>query len=146
MNTRTLAATCGRAYRTAQALMRPWEQSTRKVREMKAIWNGAVVAHSQDAVVLEGNHYFPPQSLNREYFSDSHTTTTCPWKGRASYLTLAVDGKSNPDAAWVYHHTSPAAAKIKGYVAFWRGVEVVADESERSGGSLLKRMLGRKTK
>ena len=97
---------------------------------MKAIWNGTVIAASQDTVVVEGNHYFPPDSLHREYFADSDTTTTCPWKGQASYFTITVAGPGNPDAAWVYRNPSPAAANIKDYVAFWRGVQVLADEPE----------------
>ena len=97
---------------------------------MKAIWNGTVIAASQDTVVVEGNHYFPPDSLHREYFADSDTTTTCPWKGQASYFTITVAGQDNPDAAWVYRNPSPAAANIKDYVAFWRGVQVLPDESE----------------
>ncbi|MEM6793865.1 MAG: DUF427 domain-containing protein [Acidobacteriota bacterium] len=92
---------------------------------MRAIWNGTVVAESSDTVVVEGNHYFPEESLRREYFSDSATTSTCPWKGQASYFNVVVDGEVNGDAAWFYPQPLEAAAKIKGHVAFWRGVEVV---------------------
>jgi uncharacterized protein (DUF427 family) len=88
------------------------------------MWNGAVVAESDRTIVVEGNHYFPPEALNREYFADSSTRTVCPWKGEASYYSLTVDGSTNPDAAWTYRDPSSAAADIRGYVAFWRGVVV----------------------
>lgn len=91
----------------------------------KAIWNGRVVAESDSFEEVEGNIYFPPEALKREYFSDSDRTSVCPWKGTAGYYTLTVDGKSNPDAAWIYRDPKPAAANIKNHVAFWRGVEVV---------------------
>ena len=91
---------------------------------MKATWNGAVLAESDDTVVVEGNHYFPVESLNRELFTDSDTHTTCPWKGTASYFSVAVDGKVNADAAWYYPEPSAAASQIKDRVAFWRGVVV----------------------
>ena len=91
---------------------------------MKAAWNGTTVADSDATRVVEGNHYFPPDSVNREYFTDSQTTTHCPWKGDASYYTLEIDGATNEDAAWYYPTPKDAAAEIKGYVAFWRGVEV----------------------
>ena len=90
----------------------------------KAVWNGAVLAESADTVVVEGNHYFPPESLKREHFRDSDTESACPWKGQASYYTVVVDGKENPDAAWYYPDPKPAAANIKGRVAFWKGVQV----------------------
>ncbi|MDZ7576912.1 MAG: DUF427 domain-containing protein [Candidatus Nanopelagicales bacterium] len=108
---------------------------------MKAIWNGAVLAESEDTVVVEGNHYFPPESLNREYFVDSESHTTCPWKGRASYFSVSVAGRTNTDAAWTYPAPSPAASKIKDHVAFWRGVKVEGDQG--SGVSLKDRLLGR---
>jgi uncharacterized protein (DUF427 family) len=92
----------------------------------KAIWNGAVLAESNNTVVVEGNHYFPPESINKEYFQDSNTHTNCPWKGIASYYTIAVDGQSNQDAAWYYPSTKEKAKNIEGYVAFWRGVKVEA--------------------
>lgn len=112
---------------------------------MKAIWNGALLAESEETVVVEGNHYFPPQSLNREHFLDSDSRTTCPWKGTASYYSVAVDGKTNADAAWVYRNPSPGANKIKGYVAFWRGVKVV-DDSATGRDLLLDRLLSRSAK
>ena len=92
----------------------------------KAVWNGAVLAESDRCEVVEGNQYFPPDSLNREYFKSSDTKTTCPWKGTASYYTIEVDGQANPDAAWTYPETKAAASNIAGYVAFWRGVVVEA--------------------
>ena len=91
---------------------------------MKAAWNGTIVADSDATRVVEGNHYFPPDSVNREYFTDSQTSTHCPWKGDASYYTLDIDGATNVDAAWYYPTPKDAAAEIKGYIAFWRGVEV----------------------
>jgi uncharacterized protein (DUF427 family) len=91
---------------------------------MKATWNGVVLAESDKTVVVEGNHYFPPETLNKEYFSDSDTHTTCPWKGFASYYSISVDGQENKDAAWFYPNPSDAAIEIKDHVAFWKGVEV----------------------
>ncbi|MEL7084604.1 MAG: DUF427 domain-containing protein [Cyanobacteria bacterium J06597_1] len=90
----------------------------------KAIWNGVVVAESDRCEVVEGNQYFPEDSINREYFQDSSTTTVCGWKGVANYYTLAVNGDTNTDAAWYYADPKPAANKIKGRVAFWKGVQV----------------------
>lgn len=91
---------------------------------MKAIWNGTVLAESDQTVVVEGNHYFPPDSLNRDFFVGSTTHTTCPWKGEASYFSVVVDGQENTDAAWTYPNPSAAAQEIKDHVAFWRGVTV----------------------
>ncbi len=93
---------------------------------MKAIWNGVVVAESDKTEVVEGNHYFPPESIRREYFLPSQTHTICHWKGTASYYTLDVNGQTNVDAAWYYPEPKPAAANIAGYVAFWKGVKVEA--------------------
>ena len=92
---------------------------------MKAIWNNTVIAESDNTVVIENNHYFPAESIKKEYFKPSSTQTTCPWKGQASYYTLEVDGKENTDAAWFYPEPSELARAIKGSVAFWKGVEVV---------------------
>ncbi|MCB0491521.1 MAG: DUF427 domain-containing protein [Cyclobacteriaceae bacterium] len=92
---------------------------------MKAIWNGQVIAESDDTVVIEGNHYFPADSIKRDYFSDSSANTVCPWKGTASYYSLNVNGKENPDAVWYYAEPKEAAKVIKDRVAFWKGVEVV---------------------
>ncbi|MEO9965567.1 MAG: DUF427 domain-containing protein [Reichenbachiella sp.] len=91
---------------------------------MKAIWNGQVLAESDDTLVVENNHYFPASSINKEYFKPSDTNTTCPWKGVASYYTVEVNGESNADAAWYYPSASDLAKNIEGYVAFWKGVEV----------------------
>ncbi|MEM6292401.1 MAG: DUF427 domain-containing protein [Myxococcota bacterium] len=90
----------------------------------KAIWNGRVLAESDDTVVVEGNHYFPPESLDKSLFRDSEKTTVCGWKGTANYFTVEVDGAVNEDAAWVYRSPKQAAAQIKDHVAFWRGVTV----------------------
>ena len=92
---------------------------------MKAIWNGTVIAESDDIVVVEGNHYFPAASVNRALLAPSTTTTICPWKGTASYYTLKVDGKENRDAVWYYAEPKSAAENIRGRVAFWKGVKVV---------------------
>jgi len=91
---------------------------------MKAYWNDTVIAESDETVVVEGNHYFPPNSIKKEYFSETDTHTVCPWKGTASYFTVEANGSSNKDAAWYYPETSELARNIKGYVAFWKGVEV----------------------
>lgn len=91
---------------------------------MKAIWNQAVLAESDDTVVVENNHYFPAESINKDYLRPSDTRSTCPWKGVASYYSAEVDGKKNKDAAWYYPEPSEAARKIKGMIAFWKGVEV----------------------
>ena len=92
---------------------------------MKAIWNGVVIAESDKTIVVERNHYFPAESVNREYVVESQTHTVCAWKGAASYYTINVAGESNTDAAWYYPSTSDKAKNIEGYVAFWRGVSVV---------------------
>ena len=91
---------------------------------MKALWNNTVIAESADTVVVEGNHYFPPDSIQAEYFKPSDTTSVCPWKGTASYYSLDVDGQQNADAAWYYPETKEAANNIRGRIAFWKGVEV----------------------
>lgn len=93
---------------------------------MRAIWNEAVLAESDDTVVVEGNHYFPAESVNRDFFVNSAKTTACPWKGDASYLTIVVDGHENADAAWFYPAPKEAASQIAGHVAFWKGVVVEA--------------------
>ncbi|MFW2371957.1 MAG: DUF427 domain-containing protein [Gammaproteobacteria bacterium] len=91
---------------------------------MKAIWNGQLLAESEDTIVIENNHYFPPSSLNRQFFVDSNMTTKCPWKGTARYYSIIVNGNENKDAAWYYPTPMEAASDIKNYVAFWHGVEV----------------------
>lgn len=93
---------------------------------MKAIWNDTVVAESEKTVVVEGNHYFPPETINTDFFQLSSTHTTCPWKGEASYYNVVVGGETNKDAAWFYPEPKDAAAEIKDHVAFWRGVKVQA--------------------
>jgi uncharacterized protein (DUF427 family) len=90
----------------------------------RAIWNGRVVAETDEHQLAEGNVYFPPGSVRREFFRPSDTRTLCPWKGTASYYTIVVDGKESTDAAWYYPDPKPAAANIKDHVAFWRGVTV----------------------
>jgi uncharacterized protein (DUF427 family) len=90
----------------------------------QATWNGVVIAESDDTVVVEGNHYFPRESLGATHFSASTTTSRCFWKGTANYLNVVVDGETNADAAWFYETPSPAASKIQGRVAFWKGVQV----------------------
>jgi uncharacterized protein (DUF427 family) len=92
---------------------------------MKAIWNGTTVADSDATVVVEGNHYFPPESVDARYLLDSDTHSSCPWKGQASYRSLLVAGETNQDAAWFYPTPKDAAAEIKDHFAFWHGVEIV---------------------
>ena len=93
---------------------------------MKAIWNGAVIAEAMDGQIIEveGNAYFPPNTIKKEHFKKSKMHTICPWKGEASYYDVVVDGQVNKDAAWYYPQPKEAAEQITGYVAFWRGVEV----------------------
>ena len=90
----------------------------------KAIWEGAILAESDRTVEVEGNTYFPPDSIRSEYFKPSHHHTTCPWKGLASYYDVEVNGKRNPNAAWYYPEPKAAARQITGHVAFWKGVRV----------------------
>jgi uncharacterized protein (DUF427 family) len=90
----------------------------------KAIWQNAVLAESDKTVVVEGNQYFPAESLNMEYFRESEATSVCGWKGTASYFDIVVDDQVNEQAAWVYREPKSRAADIKGHVAFWRGVVV----------------------
>jgi uncharacterized protein (DUF427 family) len=91
---------------------------------MKASWNGTVLAESDNTVVVEGNHYFPSDSIHAEFFVDSDSHTICPWKGEASYKDVVVEGERNPDAAWFYPEPKEAAAEIRDHFAFWHGVEV----------------------
>jgi uncharacterized protein (DUF427 family) len=116
---------------------------------IRATWNGAVLAESDQTIKLEGNHYFPPESVRREYFLHSAKTTRCPWKGRASYYTVVVNGKANPDAAWYYPDPGRAAAHIAGYIAFSHGVRfehVLEDriDAAQANGSILDRLLRRR--
>ena len=90
----------------------------------RAVWNGAVIAESEDTVVVEGNHYFPPESVNREFLQESSAHTVCPWKGVASYYDIVVEGQTNEGGAWFYPEPSDAASEIRDHIAFWRGVEV----------------------
>lgn len=90
----------------------------------KAIWEGAVLAESDDTVIIEGNHYFPPESLNRNFFGPSSHISVCSWKGTARYYDVVVDGKWNRNAAWYYPDPEPAASVIEGRVAFWKGVKI----------------------
>ena len=102
---------------------------------VRAVWNGAILAESDRTVVVEGNHYFPPDSLDRGYFEESPNRSVCPWKGTASYHTIVVDGERNEAAAWYYPSPKDAAAAIRDHVAFWKGVKVVpadAGEEERA--------------
>lgn len=89
-----------------------------------ARWNGAIIAQSNDTVVVEGNHYFPRDAVNDEYLQDSATTSVCGWKGTAQYHSIVVDGKTNADAAWYYPEPKSAASQITDRIAFWKGVEV----------------------
>jgi uncharacterized protein (DUF427 family) len=91
---------------------------------MKAIWNNQVIAESSDTLVIEGNHYFPHESVKKEFMKPSDKHTTCPWKGIASYYDVEVDNETNQDAAWYYPDPKDGAKTIKGYIAFWRGVSV----------------------
>jgi len=93
---------------------------------MKAIWNGAVLAESDETIVVEGNHYFPPNEINNEYFHESETHTVCGWKGTASYYDIVAGGETNKDAAWFYPSAKAEAKELENYVAFWKGVEMVA--------------------
>ncbi len=93
---------------------------------MKAIWNNEILAESNETIVIEGNHYFPADSTNKEFFKPSETHSVCPWKGTASYYNVVATGKINKDAAWFYPEAKDAAKEIENRVAFWKGVEVVA--------------------
>lgn len=92
---------------------------------MKAIWNGQIIAESDDTIVIEGNHYFPENAIKKEFFEPSEKHTVCPWKGTASYYDVVAGGETNKDAAWFYPDAKPEAENIKNYVAFWKGVEVI---------------------
>ena len=92
---------------------------------MRVMRDDIILAESNDTIVIEGNHYFPPEAVNWDYFQKSDTHTTCPWKGQASYYTIVIGDKTELDAAWYYPATREAAAEIKDYVAFWKGVEII---------------------
>lgn len=91
---------------------------------VKAVWKNKVIAESDETIVVEGNYYFPQESVKKEFLKDSDSHTTCPWKGHASYYNIVVEGEINKDAAWYYPDPKPAASKIKNYIAFWKGVEI----------------------
>jgi uncharacterized protein (DUF427 family) len=116
---------------------------------LRAVWNGVVLAEAPRTIRLEGNHYFPPDTLNREYFTASRTRSVCPWKGLASYYTVVVDGQANPDAAWYYPHPSPLARRIKDHVAFWHGVRVEGEPKPERGngrsGTWWRRLAGHRS-
>lgn len=116
----------------------------------QAVWKGAVLAESDQTIRLEGNHYFPAESLRREFLASSETASTCPWKGTASYYDVTVDGQVNKDAAWYYPQPRPAAPQVRDHVAFWRGVQVRkvsdGDSGAAAGGGIggrLRAMFGR---
>lgn len=114
----------------------------------RASWNGATLAESEHTIRVEGNQYFPSESLNRELFSDSRVTSQCPWKGLAKYYTITVDGATNADAAWYYPHPSHAAEDIRDHVAFWNGVKVTKvtgtdSEVTKARGSWWAKLAGR---
>ena len=91
---------------------------------VKAVWKDKVIAETDNYEMVEGNYYFPPESVKKEFLKESDTHTTCPWKGLASYYDVVIEGEVNKDAAWYYPNPKPAANKIKNYIAFWKGVEV----------------------
>ena len=91
---------------------------------VKAIWKDKLIAETDNFEMVEGNYYFPPESVKKEFLKNSDTHTTCPWKGLASYYDIVVEGEVNKDAAWYYPDPNPAANKIKNYIAFWKGVEI----------------------
>ena len=94
-----------------------------------ASWNGQIIAASDNCVAVEGNAYFPPEALDMEFFKQNENSSMCPWKGTANYMDVVIDGKTNASAAWIYRDPKSAAAPIKGYVAFWKGVEVKGAEA-----------------
>ena len=108
----------------SSVVVRYLTQTLHANRQMKAIWNDTVIAESNNTIVVEGNHYFPPEAINKSFFQSSSKQSTCPWKGQASYYSLIVNDKENADAAWFYPAPSDAAAQIKDHVAFWKGVKI----------------------
>lgn len=111
---------------------------------LRAVWNGEVLAEAPRTVRIEGNHYFPPESLNREFFEDSPSKTLCPWKGMASYYNVRVGEHIAPDLAWYYPHPSPLARRIKNHVAFYGQVTIEGEREPAQGSSrgLLARLRG----
>jgi uncharacterized protein (DUF427 family) len=100
----------------------------------RAKWNDTLLAESNETIIVEGNHYFPPGDVKREYLTDSESHTHCPWKGEASYVSLNAGGSLNPDAAWYYPNPLPAAEVIRDYVAFWKGVQITSDPGDGQQG------------
>ncbi len=98
--------------------------------KVRAIWKGVVLAESDDTIVIEGNHYFPPETIKQEYFKENTRHTVCPWKGVASYYDIVVEDDVNRSGAWYYPDPSAAASQIKNYVAFWNGVKIEREESQ----------------
>jgi len=94
---------------------------------MKAQWNNTIIAESDATVIIEGNHYFPKESIKMEYLKESHTQSSCPWKGCASYYNIIVNGETHEDAAWYYAEPSPLTSNIKNHIAFWEGVEITSE-------------------
>lgn len=101
----------------------------------KATWNNQVIAESDDTVIVDGNHYFPPDSIRKDFFQPAKKTTVCGWKGTANYYDILVDGETNSEAAWYYADPKPEAESIRGRVAFWKGVEVTETSGATEGGS-----------
>jgi uncharacterized protein (DUF427 family) len=95
---------------------------------MKAVWNNTVIAESDETIVVEGNHYFPPNSVKKDFIASSDKDSFCPWKGTAHYYSIEVNGEKNQDAAWYYPEPKEKARHIKGYIAFWNGVEIIENE------------------
>jgi len=91
---------------------------------VKALWKGKIIAETEEVEVVEGNYYFPPKSVHKEFLKESSTHSTCPWKGKASYYDVIVGGETNKDAVWYYPEPKPAAKNIKDYIAFWKGIEI----------------------
>lgn len=115
----------GRGFPPRAETVLHFERSGGTTTMAKAIWNGQTLAESETYETVEGNIYFPDESVRREFFKASSTTSSCTWKGQARYYTIVVDGQENPDAAWYYPDPKPAARKVKHHVAFWRGVEII---------------------
>ena len=115
---------CGLAVRVLRSADPGREEPRRSLADMRATWNDTVIATSDDTVVVEGNHYFPLDSVAEGVLQPTATTSHCPWKGDASYFSLTVDGETNTDAAWTYPEPYEAASQITDRVAFWKGVQV----------------------
>lgn len=109
---------------------------------MQAVWNGQVIAESDETIKLDGRHYFPRKSLNPQFFSKNSATTVCPWKGRANYLNVTVGGKVNERAAWTYKRPKAAASEITGYVAFWKGIKVKSSRERVGAMARMRSMFG----